>query len=164
LFSINTENLIHIVNKAIAAINNWEAFGGGDLPEANIFALHQAATSGGATDGGLSTGYNTQWRADAKKIIVWFGDASSHELTVNKAEAIRELTSKGITVVAINASNTTTSLTTGINTDSQASSIATATNGTYAAVYSSNLTDSMMSLIGTAVSNMTTQTTTPGTY
>lgn len=151
------------VNDAIAAINNWEANGGGDLPEANMFALHQAATSGGATDGGLSTGYNTQWRADAKKIIVWFGDASSHEFTVNKAEAIRELTSKGITVVAINASNTTTSLTTGINTDSQASSIATATNGEYAAVYSSNLTDSMMSLIGDAVSNMPTQTTTPGT-
>jgi hypothetical protein len=151
------------VNDAIAAINNWEAFGGGDLPEANIFALHQAATSGGATDGGLSTGFNTQWRSDAKKIIVWFGDAASHELSVDKTEAIRELTSKGITVVAINASNTTTSLTSGINTDSQASSIATATNGTYAAVYSSNLTDSMMTLIGDAVSNMPTQTTTPGT-
>jgi hypothetical protein len=151
------------VNDAIAAINNWEANGGGDLPEANMFALQQAATSGGATDGGLSTGYNTQWRADAKKIIVWFGDAASHEFTVNKAEAIRALNNKGITVVAINASNTTTSLISGINTDSQATSIATATNGEYAAVYSSNLANTMLDLIGDAVENITTQTATPGT-
>ena len=151
------------VNDAIAAIDNWEAFGGGDIPEANMFALQQAATSGAATDGGLSSGYNTNWRPDAKKIIVWFGDASSHEYSVNKAEAIRALNNKGIIVVAINASNTTTSLTSGINTDSQASDIATATNGKYAAVYSSNLASSMLTLIGDAVRNITTQTNTPGT-
>lgn len=150
------------VDSAIAAINTWSAFGGGDLPEANLFALHQAATSGGATSGGVSSGQNTNWRSDAKKIIVWFGDASSHEMTVNKAEAIKALNDNGITVVAINASNTTDSLTTGINTNSQASDIASATKGEFAAVYSSNLTDSMLSMIGDAVKNITTETRTPG--
>ena len=151
------------VDDAIAAINSWEAFGGDDLPEANLFALHQAATSGASTSGGLSTGYNTNWRSDAKKIIVWFGDASSHEFTVNKAEAIQALNANGITVVAINASTSTDSITSGINTNSQASEIATATNGRYAAVYSSNLTDSMLQLIGEAVSNITEETVTEGT-
>lgn len=151
------------INDAIAAINNWEADGGGDLPEANLFALHQAATSGGSTSSGLSTTYNTNWRSDAKKIIVWFGDASSHEFTVDKAEAIQALNDNGITVVAINASNTTDSLTSGINTNSQASDIAEETSGEYAAVYSSNLTDSMLNLIGEAVTNITTETVTAGT-
>ena len=45
-----------------AGIATWAAGGGGDGPEANFFALHQVATSGGATDGvgatdpGLATG------------------------------------------------------------------------------------------------------------
>lgn len=151
------------VDDAISAINNWQASGGGDLPEANLFALHQAATSGAATSDGLATAYNSNWRPDAKKIIVWFGDASSHEYTVDKAEAIQALNDNDVTVVAINASNTTTSLTSGINSNSQASSIAEATNGEYAAVFSSNLTDSMLTLIGDAVSNITTQTYVPGT-
>lgn len=151
------------INDAVTAINSWEANGGGDLPEANLFALHQAATSGGSTDEGLSTGLNTNWRSDAKKIIVWFGDASSHEFSVDKAEAIRALNDNDITVVAINASNTTTSLTSGINTNSQASDIAERTNGKYAAVYSSNLTESMLNLIGDAVTNITNRTVTAST-
>src|SRR5690606_9425000 len=37
--------------QAQAAINTSAADGGGDGPEANFFALHQVATSGGLTDG-----------------------------------------------------------------------------------------------------------------
>jgi hypothetical protein len=76
-----------------AAINNWIASGGGDFPEANTFALHQVATSGGATDGigssdeGIGTGQNTGWRDNAGRIIVWFGDARSHTETVDLDEA-----------------------------------------------------------------------------
>ncbi|MDJ0592017.1 MAG: VWA domain-containing protein [Pleurocapsa sp. MO_226.B13] len=151
------------IDDSIAAINNWEAFGGGDLPEANMFALHQAATSGASTNSGLASLANTNWRPDAKRIIVWFGDAASHELSVDQAETIKALKDNDITVIAINASNSTTSLTTGINSNSQASSIADATDGEYAAVYSSNLADTMLDLIGDAITNITTKTEIPGT-
>ena len=151
------------IDDAIAAIDNWQAVGGGDLPEANMFALHQVATSGAATDEDFSTAYNTNWRSDAKRIIVWFGDSPSHEYTIDRQETIEALNDNDVTVVAINASSTTTSLTSGINRAGQASEVANATNGTYAAVYSDNLADSMLTLIGDAVTNITTQTVTPGT-
>jgi len=68
---------------AQSAIDGWFASGGGDTPEANFFALHQVATEGAATDGGLSTGQVTGWRDGAGRVIVWFGDAESHTVTVD---------------------------------------------------------------------------------
>src|SRR5207249_1219633 len=50
------------------AINAWQADGGGDTPEAQLFALDQVAQCPG-----------TGWRPGAKRIIVWFGDAPGHE-------------------------------------------------------------------------------------
>ena len=57
------------VNDAIAAINNWSTSKGGDWEEGSFFALHQAATSGAATTTGYETGYQTNWRDDAKKLL-----------------------------------------------------------------------------------------------
>jgi len=116
------------------AINAWFASGGGDLPEANFFALHQVATSGAATDGigstdiagGFATGYNTGWREGAVKVIVWFGDAVSHTTTVDQAEAIAALTGENVVVAAIN----TRTANAGIDTSGQATAIVAATGGT----------------------------------
>lgn len=146
---------------AIAAINQWSASGGDDWAEANFFALHQAATSGTSTSTGYSTGYNTNWRDDAKKIIVWFGDAESHTNTVSQQQAIDALNAQDITVVAIHTVTTATSATNGLDSGSQASSIATATDGEYASVYNSELAGTIESLIGTAAVETTTTTITP---
>ncbi len=114
------------------AINGWRASGGGDGPEANFFALHQVATSGGQTDGTGSTdrvfetGYDTGWRPNAARVIVWFGDYRSHTTTVDLQEAIDALLDNNITVAAIN----TRGATTGINASGQANDIAVATSGT----------------------------------
>ncbi len=138
------------VNDAIAAINDWGTSKGGDWEEGSFFALHQAATSGAATTTGYETGYQTNWRDDAKKIIVWFGDAKSHTNTVNQAEAIQALKDQGITVLAIHTNSTAISLTEGLNSDLQASSIGVQTGGQFASVYSSELAETILNLIGTA--------------
>ncbi len=87
-----------------AAINNWIASGGGDLPEANLYALQQAATSSEPTPrGGLSSGESTGWRNGAKKVIAWFGDASGHQDSVDLNETIDALQKVGVNVVAFNS-------------------------------------------------------------
>lgn len=147
-YELQTEmasNLDH----ALDAINTWGTSAGGNWSEGNFFALHQAATDG-ASINGYSTGYNTNWRNDAKKIIVWFGDAQSHTNTVSQPEVIQALASKDISVVAIHTRSTAKSETHGLDGNSQASSIASESNGSFASVYSSELTDTMKSLIGNA--------------
>jgi hypothetical protein len=51
-----------------AAIGTWSALGGGDLPEAQFYALDQVA--GSAAIG---------WRPGVKHIVVWLGDAPGHD-------------------------------------------------------------------------------------
>lgn len=145
------------------AINTWAAGAGGDGPEGNFFALHQVATSGGLTDGlgstdnggaGYSTGLATGWREGAARVIVWFGDASSHTTTVDQAEAIAALTGNGITVVAMNSTNVNG----GINTSGQANAIVTATGGVLVNSFNSvpvgNVVDSIVTAIGSATSTL----------
>ena len=42
------------------------------------------------------------WREDAGRVIVWFGDAPSHNTTVTREEAINALNARGIVVAGIN--------------------------------------------------------------
>lgn len=146
-----------------AAINTWAAGGGGDGPEANFFALHQVATSGGLTDGfgstdnsgaGYSTGLATGWREGAARVIVWFGDVVSHTTTVDQAEAIAALTANGVTVVAMNSGGDNS----GIDGSNQADSIVAATGGVivnnFASVPIANIVDSIVGAIGDATSTL----------
>lgn len=143
-----------------AAINTWAAGGGGDGPEANFFALHQVATSGGATDGvgstdpGYSTGLETGWREGAARVIVWFGDVVSHTTTVDQAEAIAALTANGVTVVAMNSGGNDG----GIDGGDQADAIVAATGGVivnnFASVPIANIVDSIVGAIGDATSTL----------
>ncbi len=89
-----------------AAINTWAASGGGDTPEGQLFALNALAEAPGGTIG---------WRADSKRIIVWFGDAPGHDpicaaisglgFDITEASATAKLVAggggDGITVLAI---------------------------------------------------------------
>lgn len=143
-------------SEAIAAIQNWEASGGIDWQEANFFALHQAATSGTATNLGWETGYDTNWRDDAMKIIVWFGDAPSHTSDTTEAETITALNNNDIYLVAINVGS--------LNSNHQASNLAIGDSrqeiGAYSISNSSEVASTMQTLIGSAVSNYTVTTTT----
>jgi Tfp pilus tip-associated adhesin PilY1 len=42
------------------------------------------------------------WREDAGRVVVWFGDAPSHNTTVTREEAINALNARGIVVAGIN--------------------------------------------------------------
>ncbi|KAF0189599.1 MAG: hypothetical protein FD168_854 [Desulfobulbaceae bacterium] len=94
------------------AINMWDASGGGDLPEANLFALETVAE-------------NTTWRADSTRIMVWFGDAPGHDprLGSTEASATAALVDKGIVVEALDIGN--------LDGTGQATRIAAATGGDY---------------------------------
>ena len=94
---------------AIAAINSWAVgttptTAGCDLPEGQLYALHQAATS----ELGLS------WRTDSEKFIIWFGDAPGHDpicnalpgysdthASITEASATADLVALGAHVIAV---------------------------------------------------------------
>ncbi len=156
---------------AVAAINTWEANStdfrmGGDWPEASLFALHQAASSGGNTNSGFSSGYNTQWRSDAQKVIVYFGDAESHTNTVDVPETILALKNQGIKVIALSTAPTYLESygyydIDGENKD-QASKIAAQTGGIFESVNSDNLSSRIETLIKQVVDPVTLQFNTVG--
>ncbi len=85
-----------------AAINNWTASGGNDTPEGQLFALDALAQAPGTSIG---------WRANSKRIIVWFGDAPGHDpicasmtgLPYNITESLvtSKLVAQNIAVLAI---------------------------------------------------------------
>jgi hypothetical protein len=145
-----------------AGIATWAASGGGDGPEANFFALHQVATSGGPTDGlgstdapgGLSTGLATGWRTGSQPVIVWFGDIVSHTTTVDQAEVIAALVANGVIVVGMNS----TGAGGGIDGSGQASAITAATGGvlvnSFASVPIGNLVTTIVDAIGEVTSSV----------
>lgn len=175
IFGNQAYNLQEAVNggtqaDAIAAIGQWQASSANtDWEEGNFFALHQAATSGARVNG-YGTGFNTNWRSDATKVIVWFGDAFSHDDTINKANTIQALRNRGIKVVAINADTKTYSYygqylssIRGLDYNSQASSIARETGGAFANANPAELSSTILSLVGSAVTETINNTTTAGT-
>jgi hypothetical protein len=85
-----------------AAIGAWSAGGGGDLPEGQLLALNQLAQAPGGSIG---------WRAGAKRIIVWIGDAPGHDpictavsggvASITEASVTAALVAQNIAVLAI---------------------------------------------------------------
>jgi hypothetical protein len=100
-----------------AGIDAWFASGGGDFPEANFFALKEVAD-------------NTAWRSGSQRLVIWFGDATSHTATVDEAGAIAALQAAGATVIAFNSQAAGGGIDgTFGGDDNQASDIAAATGG-----------------------------------
>jgi len=94
-----TTTVVDVTN----AINAWSTNGhGGDIPEGQLFALDQLAEAPGGAIG---------WRSDAKRIIVWFGDAPGHDPVcaaisglgsdIAETSATTKLVAQDISVIAI---------------------------------------------------------------
>lgn len=149
---------------AQAAINSWSAAGGGDGPEGQLFALNQIATS-------ASIG----WRAGARRIVVWFGDAPGHDpicaglpgvpAAITEAVVKNNLGSAGVKVLAI---STVTGFPLGLDdtptqgsypcansgTAGQGTRIATATGGSYTSgVNAATISSTIISMV-TAAANL----------
>jgi hypothetical protein len=98
---------------ADAAISTWAAGEGSDGPEGQLHALHRIAT-----DPAIG------WRADSKRILVWFGDAPGHDpipsalsglaADITEGSATADLTAAGITVIAV---STTTGFASALDDD-----------------------------------------------
>lgn len=103
---------------ADVAINGWSASGGADGSEGQFFALDQIA---GDTD---PAGGTIGWRPDAKKIVVWFGDAPAHDpvcaaisglgYDIDEGSLTTKLVDNEITIIAI---STLTGYPTGLDDD-----------------------------------------------
>lgn len=79
-----------------SALGSLSAGGGGDLPEAGLYGLQQAATT-------------TSWRSGSQRFLVWVGDAPSHDpagpTNVTEAQAISALNANGVNVFAASATS-----------------------------------------------------------
>jgi hypothetical protein len=79
-----------------AALSALTASGGGDLPEAGLYGLQQAATT-------------TSWTPGGQRFIVWVGDAPSHDpagpTNVTEAQATAALVGAGVNVFAASATS-----------------------------------------------------------
>jgi hypothetical protein len=100
------------------------AGGGFDAPEDGINGLYQLA-SGAVT-----------YRADGTPIIVWIGDASSHDPSAGHtlADAISALQTAGITVIAVDVGPTPGQISDGLDATGQATAVTSATGGALATV------------------------------
>jgi hypothetical protein len=118
---------------ASAGIDEWEAGGGGDAPEANLFALQQAATGGADSESGVGTGEATGWRSGAQRVIAWFGDEPGHQDTVTLPESIEALEDSGVNVLGFNNQSSGDGIDdvadSSVDSRNQASAITNATNG-----------------------------------
>ena len=151
------------------AMGSWIASGGGDGPEANMYALHQAATNGANTTGlgsnpvGGASGEATGWRAGAQKVILWFGDVTGHQDSVTLANAITTLTDENVIVIGLNSSSLNNGID-GIFADAtsdsrhQASAITAATGGSlqnnFASLPIASIVDTIVALIGDVTSTI----------
>jgi hypothetical protein len=157
------------------AIRNWTTTGGRTTAEGQLYALDQLAQPPGGTIG---------WRPDAKRILVWFGDAPGHDpicqaisglpYNITEQSATTKLQEQGIIVLAI--STPTTGENRGLDVDpvprssggdyqvrcgiingrdGQGSRIAAATGGTYADNINANtIVETIIRLGGAEVSRI----------
>ncbi|MDG6104312.1 VWA domain-containing protein [Dactylosporangium aurantiacum] len=96
-----------------AGIDQWNADGGGDLPEDNLNALFNLATGA------------VHFRDGGTRIIVIFGDAPSHDPSIGHglADTVAALNAAHIRVVAVDVG--------GMNAGGQAEAITSGTGGVY---------------------------------
>ncbi len=114
-YSLDT-SVTATIATAQAAINTWSASGGCDLPEAQLNALTQVASS-------PTTGFRT----GSSRIVVWFGDAPGHDPSggATLASTITALQAAGIRVIAVSTGANQ------LNSSGQAAAIAAATGGLF---------------------------------
>ena len=79
-----------------AAVSTWTADEGGDGPEGQLFALQQLAE-----DPAIG------WRPDARRIVVWFGDAPGHDPICAAISGLGADITEGTATAALQAANNT---------------------------------------------------------
>jgi Integrin beta chain VWA domain len=122
------------------AINAWNANGGADWPEAQLYALDQLAQAPGGSIG---------WRTNAKRIIVWFGDAEGHDPSggATLASVIAKLQTENISVIAISVGADT------LDATGQATAIAAATGGSFqSGINAATIVNTIITMINNLVS------------
>jgi hypothetical protein len=162
-------NPTNIAGSITAAIGTWSAGGGGDGPEGQFLALDQLAQPPGCSIG---------WRAGAKRIIVWFGDAPGHDpictaisglgSAISEASVTAKLVAEQMSVLAISTA------TPGLDADpvpistdytstcgapggaaGQATRLAAATAGAFVTgINPTNIVNTIISLVKAAVSSV----------
>jgi hypothetical protein len=162
-------NPTNIAANITSAIGTWSATGGGDIPEGQFLALNQLAQPPGGSIG---------WRADAKRIIVWFGDAPGHEpictaisglgSAITEASITAKLVAEQMVVLAISTATpgldadpvsvsvdyTSTCGAPG-GTAGQATRLAAATGGALVTgINPANIVNTIITLVTTAVSSI----------
>lgn len=154
---------------AVAGINNWFASGGGDLPEANFYALQQGVQNGATTCPGLgsdpilcgTSGETVDWRSGARKVVLWFGDASSHQQTVTLNSIKSILSTENVALVALNSLPATAGMdddfADGGQSGNQASTLTSflGTNGALINSFASVPISSILSTVEAAVGTVT---------
>ena len=131
---------------AQTGINSWVASGGGDLPEGNFDAMRVVSQ-------------DTSWRSGSQRLMVWFGDATSHTESTDMAGAIAALNAAGVTVIAFNSYGAGFGIDGTYGGDAnQASTIAAATGGAmytnFTALSGTDFSDAVTSAISTATSTL----------
>lgn len=90
----NLQKITSDVDKVKTGIEKLVAAGGGDVEEANLYALYVVATSD-----------SIGWRQNSRRILVYFGDSPGHEptcvdgLRLTRASVVKALNKESITVV-----------------------------------------------------------------
>lgn len=122
------------------AINTWNANGGGDTDEAQLFAFDQLAEPPGGTIG---------WRTDSKRIIVWFGDQPGHDPSggATLVSDITKLQAENISVIAISVGANQ------LDATGQATAIASATSGSFqSGINTTNIVNTIITMINSLIS------------
>ncbi|MFB8790825.1 MAG: hypothetical protein U7123_18720 [Potamolinea sp.] len=102
-------NLSANIAEVKAAVDTWTTTSGRDLPEAQFYGLDQVAEPPGGKIG---------WRSDAKRIIVWIGDAGGHDpvckaitglsYDITEASVTEKLVAEKISVLAMSLNTSST--------------------------------------------------------
>ncbi len=122
------------------AINAWSASGGLDVPEAQLFALDQLAEPPGGSIG---------WRANSKRIIVWFGDEPGHDPSggATLVSVIPKLQTENISVIAISVGDNQ------LDATGQATAITSATSGSFqSGINTTNIVNTIITMINGLIS------------
>lgn len=120
----NVCGLTNDIEEIQNAINGIEASGGGDLPEAQLLALHEVAKST----------FLSGWRPDSTRFIIWFGDEYGHDpvgypgYQITLEDTLSVLIKMNIRVIAISMAPLNNLNGAGLN---QAVTIAKKTGGIY---------------------------------
>jgi hypothetical protein len=120
-----------------SAVDAWLASGGGDLEEAQLYALEQVANG-------------TTWRDGSQRLVMWFGDAPGHDPRLGSTEA-------SATAALLGASAKVYAMSVGfdqLDSTGQATRIAAATGGSFTSgIPADGLANIIKALIDAAVKN-----------